>query len=576
MKPNNLNRAVVVLVLTLLAGVASQSDAKELFGMARAATTFHIDQKNPLASDTNSGTKDKPWKTVGRACREKLRPGDTIWIHDGIYREWIEFKDIHGTKDNPIVIRGDSPLKTSLRGSDIFVGKWKRASPDKVKNGLRVWVTHCNYDKISQVVVNGNRELQQIGTDPYHRAIRINKRLPSEKVSQGNGVKDLFFDSFFHDAKNRLLYVAMGGRPQWNNFEIGVRPGVLKLARCSNVTVKNLSARHSRGTYVNLIDIFQCNSIVADNIVAEQGDFGGFRFGKTQNSILKNSYLRNNGNNGFTFQRAKGCKIVDSVIQGNNTRNFRRGWHAGGTKNVGSQDCSIEGCEVAYNNGSGIWFDINCASIRIASNRIHHNNGSGIHHEISFSPTIIENNLIYGNTTRGVYISASSGVVIRNNTVIGNGDGIILHGMPRPGKGEVGLRPASPWALKDNLVEYNIIGLNGTEWGRPQLLIAQNYMVKKAEKLIENNASDYNLILSEQEVVWPDWGQSWTISEWREKTGNDRHSLITSINPGYHYDLHGRFVWDNKKEIALLSEKVEKRQDGTSIGCSDSVYRLTF
>ncbi len=54
-------------------------------------------------SDSNGGTKDKPWKTINHAMR-KLGPGDTLYLRGGTFYENV-YCAAAGSKDAPITIR---------------------------------------------------------------------------------------------------------------------------------------------------------------------------------------------------------------------------------------------------------------------------------------------------------------------------------------------------------------------------------------------------------------------------------------------------------------------------------------
>ncbi len=67
---------------------------------------------SPGGNDNNSGTKDKPWKTIKHAVNQ-LRAGDTLVIREGVYRESDILIGVSGTKDKPIVIKaypGEIPI----------------------------------------------------------------------------------------------------------------------------------------------------------------------------------------------------------------------------------------------------------------------------------------------------------------------------------------------------------------------------------------------------------------------------------------------------------------------------------
>jgi len=53
------------------------------------AASYHVDNRHPRASDSNSGMKPgQPLKTIS-AGTAKASPGDTVWVHSGTYREML-------------------------------------------------------------------------------------------------------------------------------------------------------------------------------------------------------------------------------------------------------------------------------------------------------------------------------------------------------------------------------------------------------------------------------------------------------------------------------------------------------
>ena len=56
-------------------------------GWIRAAT-YYVAQEDPKAADENTGTNEAPYKTITRALKG-LKPGDTLYVKKGVYREEI-------------------------------------------------------------------------------------------------------------------------------------------------------------------------------------------------------------------------------------------------------------------------------------------------------------------------------------------------------------------------------------------------------------------------------------------------------------------------------------------------------
>jgi len=110
--------------------------------------------------DKNSGSIEKPWKTIGRALTNQAPcpgAGDTIYLRDGVYKEEAI---IHrgGTADKPLTIKaypGEEPVidAEGIRKNGIVLpGAW----PDRAKSVLKVWenTSACSTDNVDYVVID--------------------------------------------------------------------------------------------------------------------------------------------------------------------------------------------------------------------------------------------------------------------------------------------------------------------------------------------------------------------------------------------------------------------------------------
>ncbi|MFZ4780126.1 MAG: chondroitinase-B domain-containing protein, partial [Terrimicrobiaceae bacterium] len=93
---------------------------------AAQAMTYVVDNANPVAADTNPGSKDAPLKTISAAAK-KVQPGDEVVVRPGIYREAVTVA-VSGEEDNPIVFRSEEPGKAVICGSDIL-SEWQPEGP---------------------------------------------------------------------------------------------------------------------------------------------------------------------------------------------------------------------------------------------------------------------------------------------------------------------------------------------------------------------------------------------------------------------------------------------------------------
>lgn len=124
--------------------------------------------------------------------------------------------------------------------------------------------------------------------------------------------------------------------------------------------------------------------------------------------------------------------------------------------------------------------------------------------------------------------------------------GIVVIGVEREG-GTVGDEETGYTPARDNVVWGNVLvdncypGLALKGWeGRPELILPD-------ERIKSNlgNVSDYNVFYRTAKrgiPFWWNWGamNCWTLKEWQEKTGNDKHSIVAEplFKDAAAYDFH--------------------------------------
>ena len=82
---------------------------------------IHVSKKG---SDSNDGSSSTPLKTISAAARLAF-PGDTITVHEGTYREWINPLRGGESDSKRIVYRAAPGEKAEIKGSEIITG-WKK------------------------------------------------------------------------------------------------------------------------------------------------------------------------------------------------------------------------------------------------------------------------------------------------------------------------------------------------------------------------------------------------------------------------------------------------------------------
>ena len=78
-------------------------------------TTYYVAKSG---SDSGKGTSGSPWKTISKAMKANLHPGDEVVVKSGVYKESVTInKD--GNAGNYITIRSEVPAapRSTLQAS---------------------------------------------------------------------------------------------------------------------------------------------------------------------------------------------------------------------------------------------------------------------------------------------------------------------------------------------------------------------------------------------------------------------------------------------------------------------------
>ncbi len=526
---------------------------------------YYVNQKNPKADDKNPGTIELPFKTINVAIPH-LKPGDTVYVRAGEYREEIIlpkedwnfagqlYKKFKGGKSygemiSFIAYPGEEVV---IKGSEVVTG-WKRYKGE-------IWVKE-NWQHNSQMVFCDGVILQQIGGKMVDYLVMENRW----KGKKGEGIEDLepteyieivssytpnwklkieTAGSFYYDVEKKNLYIWLKGNRDPNNhlIEASVRPFFF-FVKCDYIKISGFKMKHSNSSaFINwpALVIGGSNCIV-DNVEIEWADYIGIGIGGNNNTVInsKFNWCGNSGMGGSGY----GNRIIKCEFKYNNWRNWDPHWHAGGMKIIPyAHDWLVSDCEVAYNNGEGIWFDAWMSNVTIQNNVCYRNRFNGIFYEIG-NRGVIKNNICYENGARGIHLQNSSDILVAHNLCYKKGmSGIAIEGTARKG-GVYGREQDNALFTKNIVIWGNLLVDNAHPellpkgWGnRPEIVFPDPRYDTNF-----NNFSDYNVIIrtdGREIPFWRGWGtESYNIQQWREKTGNDKHSVVINYPVNLFVDI---------------------------------------
>jgi hypothetical protein len=359
--------------------------------------------------------EDAQLRTIAEAAA-KAGPGDTVVIHEGVYREAVTV-ETSGTKEKPIRFQAAAGENVVVTGADA-IREWKK-EPGSGEVYSAPWPHRF---------IGWNKA----GTHPaddHHKMIGRCEQVfilgyPLLQVLERNG---LGRGTFFVDLDAGRIYVCpRDGADLAKNpplVEASARQVVWHV-KGEHVHLRGIRFRYAANQAQQGAARFDGKYGVVEDCTFESTNSCGATFA-AEGLTVRRSVFRDNGQLGFSAVRAHGLRFSDCVVRDNNVKGFSRGWEAGGDKLVLCRNAVLEKSQFLSNRGNGIWFDIGNESCVVRNCLIADNEDAGIFYEISYG-LHAHDDVIVGNGFRetpgswgaasGIALSSSPDCTIERNT----------------------------------------------------------------------------------------------------------------------------------------------------------------
>lgn len=387
-----------------------------------AGRTFYVSQK-PIQGVAD----DLQFRTISEAAK-LAQAGDTVSIATGVYREAVQIKN-SGTLEKPIrfeaapfanvTVTGVDPLldwtpEPGPEGSAIYSSPWPYAFNTFTKEG--------HHPSEEWARLTGRDE--QVFTDGY-------------AMTQVTARDQMVRGSFFPDTVNKRLYVwIISNNKPSKSLDSGGRitastRSILWEVSGEYVHTRGIRFRYAANRAQQGATQFLGRGDVAEDCIFEKTNGSGAEF-KAPDQVARRCSFLQNGQLGWTANGAHNFLFTGNITRENNTKNFPRGWEAGGDKIILCRNITIENSQFIGNRGIGIWFDIGNENNTVRNCLIADNEDAGIFYEISYGLKA-HDNVIVGNgladtpgswaMNGGIALSSSEDCVIERNLLIGNKEG---------------------------------------------------------------------------------------------------------------------------------------------------------
>jgi parallel beta-helix repeat protein len=504
-----------------------------------AGRLYVVAQQNPSAANTNPGTSEKPFKTIGQAAA-LAEPGDTVLVHAGVYREWVA-PARGGEEGHPITYQGAPGEQVIISGSEVYTNTWQAVEGHRdvfstvVPSGF--FAPDFNPFKIEcdrargggrqgQVFVNG-KEMRE--AKPLERRVASRRRPQIEKNRMEMMLEEPGTWST-EDGTTIYVHLPVDSMPMDKcRVEFSVRRHLFApVRRAQNyIYVKGFIFEHcANDASFPQVGAVSCRSgqqwLIESNVIRQIKTVGIDCGAEDENpwripdTLPQDRFLVSGHHDIFTLseRRIAGRNLIlnniisdcgqcgiagvfsdGSVIMGNVVERCGGvipGFESGGIKIHGLMGGIIEGNLVRDNEAWGIWLDCGYIGSRVMRNVVVNNKTSGIFFECCNGPGLIANNVIAYNRGDGIYSHDASGISVANNLIFGNAKfGIYMcvatdRKVP-PYHYATGLYETEPSACSWQRIYNNILAQNGDG------VMALPYPSKRAQ----DNLSDNNFFAVE-------------------------------------------------------------------------------
>lgn len=408
---------------------------------------FHVSQKG---SDSNNGSSSAPLKTISAASRLAF-PGDTITVHAGTYREWVN--PIRGGESNSkrIVYRSAPGENAEIKGSEVITG-WK-----KEKDGTwKVVIPNSffgNYNPYQDSVfgdwfirkgrIHHTGDVFLNGKSLYEKETlaKVISPVADTKIKDPEGSTYTWYCE--SDVSNTTIWANFKKfNPNKELVEISTRrtcfypdkPGI-NFITISGFEISQAATQWGAPTaeQVGMVSTHWNRGWIIENNIIHDSKSSGITLGKERGTghnvwsldegnvnrdgnihyievifrTLRNGWNKDNigshivrNNTIYNCEQTGICGsmgAVFSLIENNHIYNIwtKRqfdGWEIGGIKFHAPIDVTIKKNRI-HDCGRGIWLDWMAQGSRVSRNLFYNNDLEDIFVEVSHGPFIIDNNI---------------------------------------------------------------------------------------------------------------------------------------------------------------------------------------
>jgi alpha-N-arabinofuranosidase len=400
--------------------------------------------------DCNPGTEAEPFKTISAAANVAC-PGETITVHEGVYREQVDPPRGGLSDDQRITYQAAPGEAVAIKGSEI-VKEWTHLDG-------KVWMVTLDNDYfgafnpfanvlggdwffpqgrthhtgmvfLNDVALNEAKELDELFDGPrawFAKSKNLETRIwvnfgevdPNEALVEITKRQTVFYPS-----KPEVNYITVRGftlsqaATPWSP-PTTEQIGLIGVNWSKGWVIENNTISHSRCTGLTLGKYFDRDDGRLEygynahyQTVKRVLDRGDWSREKVGGHLIRNNHIFNCGQAGIVGSHGGAfCTITGNVIHDIHVRQLFGGFEQAGIKLHAPVDTTISN-NLIYGCNMGVWLDWMTQGTRISGNAMYGNKSWDLFVEISHGPYLVDNNVLMSATS--LLDSAQGGAYVHN------------------------------------------------------------------------------------------------------------------------------------------------------------------
>ena len=493
------------------------------------AKTYYVDNRDPRAADSNPGTRELPFLTIGAAARV-LEPGERAVIATGVYRERVDPARGGAAPDKMISYEAAPDAKVVVKGSRLVKTGWLPSTryrptlPAAEQAKVRIYERRLEdldfqgYNPFGMASIMHNRVYLLPKPEELFRHLKRRGMIfvDGRRLEQVEQYRDLAAKdgAFWCEHDGLIIHVRLPGDadPAQREVELAIQEQVFapRALGLGYIRVKGLTFEHGANAYPppqrGLVSMSRGHHWIIEDCVLREAngvalDIGAQDWDMTPPPFIGYAIVRRNhidevGVCGIAGAGVQNTLIDSNLIEHVGYQDVELAWETGGIKLHLTKSCLLIHNVIRHTiHAEAIWLDYENANTRITGNVMGDTLETlrgGIYLEASHDPNMIDNNLIWKATEGaggGSYNMPGHGGW--GITVDGSDETTIAHNL-------IGLTQDA--ALKFRNIESRIVTGRGGTTRRNKVLSNIFFRCGKAIDLSNtDNTADGNLYTK-------DWG----------------------------------------------------------------------